>query len=872
MKKLILLVFIIFMTNQDVQAERRQITEPARTINHQLRVHVTRHTTQQVEGHVHCVTHNMSGPTNVRQNSSSGGANGMQNPFCGSGTWYQGTTANTNFHFSLGRPGGSSQTNAYIDRTVLNGGNRIVNTVATIANLNLTTTGTQGVFTQQAEVNRTERISPRLNGYVTPTLRVQTGAVSTTWTATAAFHRAHSLYVYVGDSTSIVPYSGIDTRYLTGFTNSTLRLQTAATIPSGFTGRGWSSPTISSLGLGTSSFTHVGVTSYQLNIRDRDGDTLVHTRFLISRTRQSPQMNIFYGENAVDKSDSLLTSAVYSTDITDLPCGGEDGWTNQPLDIIVEPSAILGQYSVNLSGDQIASVRVNSAPAIYRDYHLNAETTNGATFRGFLTGEASWDSAISLSGTATTTAKIDKDAPVANAEFKGGFEFEDKSEDALSGLSVVKNPTKIAFTAPSNDLTPPTTGWQPIDIHNHETQGIYDVWIWATDKAGNEHITKVYADLSLGGKVEITKTTDQGPTIHTSTCINQLNVSVEDCGVVCSVGTNIELEQGTELIYTLTIHNEDVGNSASGSFTDYLPAGCVVQVMPVATLASGISNLEFREETTGPNAGRYVVTGDFALEPDEQIVIEILCILPKYDKDVEMNNLVSNQATLEWTINSMTGESASNYALHKVINTAGIMTEFQKVGADELSTGLAGAEFALYHWDAATRPSSAEVARLVDTTMVRDGEWQRVLENGETATDTATHFVSDSTGVVTLGNLEEGIYTLIETRAPSGYERPIGQWIMTINPENSDVGEGNYKIEFIGKSQSIMPPAAIRETDAGVHTYKIINARPFSIGMSGLEGTSGILLVGFVLMAVASNAYLVHGHKQRRVNAISEQM
>jgi len=87
MKKLILLVFIIFMTNQDVQAERRQITEPAQTINHQLRVHVTRHTTQQVEGHVHCVTHNRNGTTNVRQSNAAGtGANTMQNPNCGTGT------------------------------------------------------------------------------------------------------------------------------------------------------------------------------------------------------------------------------------------------------------------------------------------------------------------------------------------------------------------------------------------------------------------------------------------------------------------------------------------------------------------------------------------------------------------------------------------------------------------------------------------------------------------------------------------------------------------------------------------------------------------------------------------------------------------
>jgi len=532
----------------------------------------------------------------------------------------------------------------------------------------------------------------------------------------------------------------------------------------------------------------------------------------------------------------------------------------------------LGTYLVNLTGDQISPVIGNDTAATYQNYQMNAPTTSGATFAGFLTGETSWNSVIPLSETATDVAKVDIDAPVADAEFKGGFEFEDKSEDALSGLSVVKNPTKIAFTTPSSALEAPTTGWMPIDSHDLETQGIYDVWIWATDKAGNEHITKVYADLSIGGKVEVTKTTDKGATLHASTCNDSLNVSVDDCESACTVGTGVELEEGTELTYTITIHNEDTVNSASGFFTDYLPAGCVVEVSPIATPSSGISNLEFREETTGPNAGRYVVTGDFTLDPDERIEIEIQCILPAYDTDVEMNNLLSNQATLEWTIDTIPGESASNYALHKVIETAGVMTEFQKVGADDLATGLAGAEFALYRWDGATTPDPADLKRLVDTTLVRDADWQRVLENGEDAIDTANHFISDTTGAVTFGNLEEGIYTIIETKAPGGYERPVGQWIMTINPGNTDAGEGAYKVEFVGKSSSMMPPAVIRDTEDGVHTFRIINARPFSIGMSGLEGTRGILLAGFVLMALAGNAYVIYNHKQRKSNSTSEEI
>jgi len=74
----------------------------------------------------------------------------------------------------------------------------------------------------------------------------------------------------------------------------------------------------------------------------------------------------------------------------------------------------------------------------------------------------------------------------------------------------------------------------------------------------------------------------------------------------------------------------------------------------------------------------------------------------------------------------------------------------------------------------------------------------------------------------------------------------------------------DWKIDFVGKSNSIDPPAAVRdESIPGAPTYKIVNAEPFLIGLSGLEGTTGMLLTGFIIMAIATNAYLVRRHKQR---------
>ena len=212
----------------------------------------------------------------------------------------------------------------------------------------------------------------------------------------------------------------------------------------------------------------------------------------------------------------------------------------------------------------------------------------------------------------------------------------------------------------------------------------------------------------------------------------------------------------------------------------------------------------------------------------------------------------------------------SNTVVHARVSE-GVKTAFTKVGADDITTGLAGAEFALYKWDGTNAPTSTEANHTVDTSVLIDtttmpgGQWVRVKENAAIAT-LSDIFVSGSSplGKVDLGKLPTGTYTLIETKSPNGYDLPVGQWILRITSTNGDTGAGDYKIEFAGKSQSIMPPAATRESAGTTHTYKIINIEPFSIGMSGLGGTSGMLIVGFVIMTLAGNTYIFLSRRRRK--------
>ena len=592
-------------------------------------------------------------------------------------------------------------------------------------------------------------------------------------------------------------------------------------------------------------------------------------------TDNKPLLTITYAAGAADANGiTIPTGTLYSATSISPDFIGEEGWTNQPLNITVDADNLLGNFDTVLSITGLPDIVSASSTATRTNYHTPSADNTGTPVYGFLSEVG--DISNKLSGTQDGLVKIDIVPPTASANHIGEFTFEDTSQDDVSGISTDRYKTQIAFTQPSPSTTPPTTGWEVLTEHTLGVSGLYDVWVRATDRAGNETTTKVYANLYVGGDVSITKNSDLGADLHVKDCANSAGIyGASDCEGGCSEGAQTTVGNATELTYLLNITNNSATNNAGGTFEDYLPLGITMDGTATISPAS-YGTITQELQTSGIYEGRWKISGTYAnLEPSTTIIITIPCVVDNGADLFTGGEVLSNQASTDWTVgtgaSALSDVSVSNFANHAFV-TIGVETMFQKVGADDISTGLADAEFALYRWDVATGPSSTEVARLIDPTMVRDGEWQRVLENGETATDTNTHFVSDATGAVTLGTLEEGIYTLVETRAPSGYERPVGQWIMTIKPDNTDAGEDNYKIEFVGKSPSIMPPAAIRETSDGVHTYRIINARPFSIGMSGLEGTRGILLAGFVLMAVAGNAYLVYGYKQRKASRTTEQI
>ena len=610
-----------------------------------------------------------------------------------------------------------------------------------------------------------------------------------------------------------------------------------------------------------------------------DNTQTTATRSITVRTTASPMLSRYYpaGTVAADGYTSIAGQNYNPLNMALSVSGGESGWTSRPLSFQLSPAGIVGSFrSVLTVGALPPSVNLNAWTTV-NNYHIESDTVAGTLVHGVLTADS--DISIFLSPEINSYIKLDKTAPVANADYTGGFDFADLSYDALSQISVLR-PTQIAFTSPTASMTPPTSGWEDLASHTHNTSGTYDVWVWATDKAGNEHKVKVYASLYMGGEVHITKDTDLGAVLHEAACLNFEHITIEPgCGLGCNLGLTPHVVEQSTLNYNLTLTNLASVGDADGTFVDYLPEGMVVSTMPIVTPV-GSATVTYALETLPPYTGRYKVSGSYTgLAPGGQIVIDIATDVPLFDTVTPAKNLLINQASTDWNINSgaLTGTNESNYANHK-IQSPGVDTLFTKVGADAPSVGIPGVEFTLYRWDGALAPTTAEQNHIVDTTVLIDsslpgGDWVRVKYDGEDATSLTDIFVSATSplGEVDLGNLPEGVYSLIETKAPSGYELPVGQWILTVDPSKNDTGASDWKLEFVGKSTSMMPPAVSRTTGGPEPTYQVINIRPFSIGISGLGGTKGLLLSGFVIMAIAGNVYLRSSDKGRKTKGANNE-
>lgn len=131
-------------------------------------------------------------------------------------------------------------------------------------------------------------------------------------------------------------------------------------------------------------------------------------------------------------------------------------------------------------------------------------------------------------------------------------------------------------------------------------------------------------------------------------------------------------------------------------------------------------------------------------------------------------------------------------------------------------------------------------------TKVDAAEYEVPLVGAEfTLTNTAAdEFVgsqeSGSDGRVTFVNLESGTYLLEETKAPNGYELPLGQWEVEVNAENGVIAITTVVGEAV-------PPAFRTNEETG--EYLVGNVKKYTLPAAGSGGSQWFMRIGGTLLA-----------------------
>lgn len=189
-------------------------------------------------------------------------------------------------------------------------------------------------------------------------------------------------------------------------------------------------------------------------------------------------------------------------------------------------------------------------------------------------------------------------------------------------------------------------------------------------------------------------------------------------------------------------------------------------------------------------------------------------------------------------------------------NTVGF--KFTKVDAKNTNLPLEGAEFQLYICNNTT-PGHVH-AEVVTEEVVNSGECFVPLTIEDSSAEHTT-VTSDKNGMVDFNTLEDGTYMLVETKAPKGYQIPVGQWLLNINSSKSDVKD---RITITARG-SEMPPAFISNiVSADVIKYKLPNIKPFVLPLNGGKGIMKFMMAGNTLMACALALYFLKKKKRNQ--------
>lgn len=226
-------------------------------------------------------------------------------------------------------------------------------------------------------------------------------------------------------------------------------------------------------------------------------------------------------------------------------------------------------------------------------------------------------------------------------------------------------------------------------------------------------------------------------------------------------------------------------------------------------------------EGTSPSFAKSF-NGDYSILAEKVIVEYSATVNEKavVKESADTDNKLDNKAYLIYNNNPYTEDGYREIPDEERVYTYGI----QVTKTDNGEEKLPGAEFNLKQGEETLK-------------FVKDGNVYRLPLTEEEAAEASETLVTDENGLIMIKGLDLGTYTLIETKAPDGYELPANPETMITLADDADDS---------GKSDGIL-----NNDSDGTFETTVVNTKPGILPVTGGIGTALFTICGLLLMSGA---------------------
>lgn len=282
----------------------------------------------------------------------------------------------------------------------------------------------------------------------------------------------------------------------------------------------------------------------------------------------------------------------------------------------------------------------------------------------------------------------------------------------------------------------------------------------------------------------------------------------------------LTFNKGSVRIYNYDDSKKDnIGTELTDSFADYK-----------------FTDENHPAEGTSPSfAKSFKDDGDYSILAEKVIVkysatVNEKAVVKESADTADTDNKLDNKAYLIYNNNPYTKDGYREIPDEERVYTYGIQVT-KTDNSDKEPTLLPGAEFNL------KKQADGPVLEFIYDE--EDGAYRLPLAaeiTDDTVTKTTT-LVTDSSGIIRIKGLDLGTYTLVETKAPDGYELPADpETVITLADDDDDSGK---------------PDGILNNDSDGTFETTVVNTKPGIIPVTGGVGTALFTIFGLLLMSGA---------------------